>query len=114
MPRSSFVVLIAFLSVSTAHAQTADLVMINARVVTMNEEQPEASAVAISVDRVVWVGNTAEARRRFPAARLVDLAGATVLPGIIDAHTHLLSLGESLLKLNLKDVSTPEQAAPTS
>src|SRR5260370_6069776 len=32
------------------------------------------------------------------------------MPGIIDAHTHLLELGKSLLRLNLKDVATPEEA----
>ena len=93
-----------------AMAQTADLLLTNGRVVTMNEKQPAAEAVAISRDRVVWVGSANAARGRFPTARTVDLSGETVLPGITDAHTHLLPLGESLLRLNLKDVTSPEQA----
>src|SRR5262249_50714340 len=43
-------------------------------------------------------------------AGILDLQGATVLPGIIDAHTHMLELGKSLLRLNLKDVATEEEA----
>src|SRR5205807_6529221 len=62
-------------------------------------------------DRVAWVGSEAEAHQRFPKpARVVDLHGATVLPGIIDAHTHLLELGKSLLQLNLKDVPSDKEA----
>src|SRR5579885_3356184 len=94
-----------------AQTQPADLLLVNARVVTMNDRQPEAQAVAISDGRIAWVGSTADAHRRFRSARTLDLNGATVLPGLIDAHTHLLNLGQSLLKLNLKGVATPEEAA---
>jgi predicted amidohydrolase YtcJ len=101
------------LSSGRALAQAApatDLLVVNARLVTMSPGQPSAEALAIAGDRITWVGTTAEARRRHPgASRVVDLGGATVIPGIIDAHTHLLSLGESLLKLNLKDL--PSEAA---
>lgn len=107
MPRFSVLCLIAKLAL----AQRPDLVLLNAQVVTMNEKQPLATAVAISGGRISWVGETSEAGQRFAGARTLDLSRATVLPGIIDAHTHLLSLGESLLKLNLKDAATPEQAA---
>jgi predicted amidohydrolase YtcJ len=94
-----------------APSQPVDLVLLNAHVVTMNQSQPGGEAVAISGGHIAWVGASADARTKFPTARSLDLAGATVLPGIIDAHTHLLNLGESLLKLNIKDAHTPEQAA---
>lgn len=87
-----------------------DLLLLNASVMTMNERQPRAQAVAIKGERIAWVGSNAEAKKLFPhPTRLVDLGGATVLPGIIDGHAHLLSLGESFLKINLKDAATPEQ-----
>jgi hypothetical protein len=86
-----------------------DLLLINAHVITINSKQPTAEAIAIQGDRIAWVGTTAEARRRFArASRIIDLHGATVLPGLIDAHVHLVSLGQSLLRLNLKDV--PDEA----
>jgi predicted amidohydrolase YtcJ len=40
---------------------------------------------------------------------MMNLQGATVLPGLIDAHTHLINLGESLVRLNLKDIPTEEE-----
>ncbi|HJZ79931.1 MAG TPA: amidohydrolase, partial [Pyrinomonadaceae bacterium] len=65
----------------------------------------------IQGDRIAWVGTTTEARRRFPAAtQIIDLHGATVLPGLIDAHVHLFALGQSLLRLNLKDVADESEA----
>ena len=85
----------------------ADLVLVHAHVVTMDRARPEAQAIAIQGDRIVWVGTNEEAQKLFPgASRTLDLRGATVLPGIIDAHTHLISLGESLRRLNLKDAAT--------
>jgi predicted amidohydrolase YtcJ len=89
---------------------TADLLVVNGQLVTMNARQPSAEALAVVGDRISWVGTSAEARRRYPgAAQVVDLQGAAVIPGIIDAHTHLQSLGESLLRLNLKDL--PSESA---
>jgi len=100
-----------FLLVSSLSAQTsgADLLLLNAHVVTMNDKQPSAEAVAIEGDRILWVGSTSEAKRLYPnPVRTMDLYGATVLPGITDAHTHLINLGESLVRLNLKDIPTEQ------
>lgn len=101
--------LTVFFLVSPLSAQTsgADLLLLNAHVVTMNDKQPSAEAIAVQGDRIVWVGSTNEAKRLYPnPARTMDLFGATVLPGITDAHTHLINLGESLVRLNLKDIPT--------
>jgi predicted amidohydrolase YtcJ len=93
-----------------AQSSSADLLLFNAHVVTMNEKQPSAQAIAIRGGRILWVGNTAEAERLYPRpAHATDLHGATVLPGIIDAHTHLMNLGESLVRLNLKDIPTERE-----
>jgi predicted amidohydrolase YtcJ len=89
---------------------SADLLILNAHIVTMDAKHPTATATAIQGDRIVWVGDAAEAPERFPEARAIDLHGATVLPGIIDAHTHLIELGKSLVRLNLKDVATAQEA----
>ena len=88
-----------------------DLLFINAHAITIDRSRPAAEAVAIQGERIAWVGTTAEARRRFVGvSQIVDLHGATVLPGLIDAHVHLLALGQSLLRLNLKDVSDANEA----
>jgi predicted amidohydrolase YtcJ len=105
-----FVALFPLTGSLRAQSSSADLLLLNAHVVTMNQEQPSAQAIAIRGDRIVWVGGNEEAKRLFRrAAHTLDLHGATVLPGIIDAHTHLLELGQSLLKLNLKDVPTEKE-----
>ncbi len=89
------------------HNASPDLLVVNAHVITMDQARSTAGAIAIRGDRIVWVGSSQDARRLFPAAvQVIDLHGATVLPGIIDAHGHLLSLGQSYLKLNLKGVAT--------
>jgi len=76
----------------------------------MNEKQPSAQAIAIRGGRILWVGNTEEAERLYPRpAHAMDLHGATVLPGIIDAHAHLINLGQSLVRLNLKDIPTEKE-----
>ncbi|HKT69653.1 MAG TPA: amidohydrolase [Terriglobales bacterium] len=90
---------------------TPDLLLLNANVITMAPGQPAAEAIAVSHDRIAWVGTGADARRLYPGAtRVLDLHGATLLPGIIDSHTHLVELGKSLLQLNLKDVPSDKEA----
>ena len=88
-----------------------DLLLLNAHVITMNPSQPEMQAIAVQGDRIAWVGSDSKARQLFASAsRAIDLHGATVLPGLIDAHVHLVSLGQSLLRLNLKDVGDEAEA----
>src|SRR5205823_1483026 len=92
-------------------AAAVDLLLINAHVITIDKSKPEAEAIAIQGDRIAWIGTTVEARHQFSGAkRIIDLQGATVLPGLIDSHVHLLALGQSLLRLNLKDVPDEQTA----
>ena len=88
----------------------ADLLLFDGHIVTMNPQQPSAEAIAIRKDRIVWVGSEEESRNLFAKVPTLDLHRSTVLPGIIDSHTHLLELGISLLRLNLKDVATEQDA----
>src|SRR5215475_3506068 len=90
--------LILLLSAFSAGQQSPppDLLLFNAHVITMDRNQPSAQAIAIRQDRIAWVGSKDDARKLFGEnVRIVDLHGATVLPGIIDAHTHLAELGKS-------------------
>src|SRR5437773_714809 len=96
----------------TSHQRRAvDFLLLNARVITMDPTKPTAQAISIQGDRIAWVGTTDEAQRLFTnPSRVIDLHGATILPGLIDAHVHLLALGQSLLRLNLKDVADEKEA----
>lgn len=101
------------LLVCSASAQEfhPDLVLLDSNVITMNPTQPTAQAIAIQGDRIVWVGSDDAGRKLFgDKVTGMDLHGATVLPGIIDSHTHLLELGISLLRLNLKGVAREQDA----
>lgn len=98
-----------FLAAQAAGPESADLVLLNARVWTMEAEQPDAEAVAIRGNRIVLVGRDAEARRliRPGHTRVLELDEALVLPGFIDNHVHFAQAGRLLLGLNLLDVNEP-------
>ena len=77
--------------------QRADLVVVNARIYTVDNARPMASALAVRNGRVIFVGSDSEARLLAGSAtRLVDLRGRVVIPGMVDAHAHLLGLATSL------------------
>lgn len=81
---------------------TADLVILNARVLTMDETAPRAEAVAIAGNRILALGGNAEMRGLAGrATRLVDARGGTLLPGFVESHVHLFSgaYGQTLLQL---------------
>ncbi len=88
------------MTVPPAHAQ-ADMVLHNARIYTMNTDQPEAEALAVRGERILMVGAEAEVLEAYPEAQRVDAGGRTVVPGLIDAHVHLMGLGQSLLRADL-------------
>lgn len=80
---------------------TIDLLLTNANVLTMDPAQPAASAVAVSGERIVWVGDADDAATHLSGvAQTLDLGGATLLPGFNDAHHHLLLLGHWLTQIN--------------
>ncbi|GAA2647520.1 amidohydrolase [Nonomuraea recticatena] len=65
---------------------TADLIVRNARIHTVDDAFPRAEAMAVSGGRIVWLGDDADAPE---AARTIDAAGRLVLPGFVDAHNHV-------------------------
>lgn len=76
-----------------------DLVIYNGNLITLESEQPRATAMAVRDGRIVFVGDdrTAISLARTDARR-IDLAGATVTPGFCDAHIHFVTYGLMLLK----------------
>src|SRR3954468_9714076 len=91
-------------------SQPADLIVTNARVYTVDDAHPMASAFAVREGRIQFVGSTPEALAlRGPATRVLDAQGKTVLPGIVDAHGHLLGLGLSLASVQLFDTRSYAQ-----
>mgnify|MGYP002568527375 CR=1 FL=1 len=60
----------------------------NGNVITMNEAQPKAEAILVEDGKIVAVGSNEDLMEQRETAHLMDLDGATVLPGFIDAHSH--------------------------
>ncbi|MCX6591428.1 MAG: amidohydrolase [Acidobacteria bacterium] len=75
------------------HAADADLILHHGRVLTVDAKFTVTEAVAIKAGRVIAVGTSADLLRTQKGAKtqLIDLAGKTVLPGLNDAHVHILS-----------------------
>ncbi len=81
---------------------TADLVLRGGRVVTVDETLPEAQAVAIRGDRIMFVGSDSEVEAYTGReTEVIDLAGRLAIPGFIEGHGHLMGLGQSRLQLDL-------------
>ena len=97
----------------TAQSDTAEqavAVLTAARIHTENRAAPLATAIAWDQHgRLVAVGKAAELRKRYPQARHVDAGQATVIPGLIDAHAHLMGLGEALMLADLSGADSPEE-----
>ena len=73
-----------------------DLALVNANVLTMNRDRPRATAVAVAHGRITALDEIPPG-----AARVVDLRGATVLPGFHDAHNHMIGFGMSLGEVDI-------------
>jgi predicted amidohydrolase YtcJ len=98
----------AMTSVLTQNA--ADLVLVNGKIWTVNDRQPEAQAVAVLSNRVVAVGSTEEVRKWVGAnTKVIDLQGKRVTPGFNDSHVHFLDGGMGLAGVQLRYARTPEE-----
>ena len=85
-----------------------DLVLVNARVLTLEPEQPRAEAVAIRGQTIVAVGPGADVTQLAgPGTHTIDCQGMCMLPGFIDAHCHLLATASSLQGLACGPGSVP-------
>src|ERR1700730_7791254 len=79
---------------TTSIPDPADLILKNATIYTASEKQTHAEAVAVKGDRIMFVGANAEVKKfESKDTRVVDLHGATVVPGLTDAHHHLSGVG---------------------
>jgi len=102
----------AFLPVA-AGAQPAELVIRQASVLTMDGARPTAQAVAIRDKRIVYVGSDAGVQA-FVGRNTRVLSGSperewTVVPGLADAHAHLVGLGQSLLAIDVRGLASVER-----
>jgi predicted amidohydrolase YtcJ len=90
--------------------QPADLIVTNAHIYTVDENRPLAEAMAIRDGRVVFVGSArgAETYAGSHTQRL-DVDGKTIIPGMVDAHVHLIGLGTALRIVDLVGTRSYEE-----
>lgn len=93
---------LAALIASTAPAQDTDRIFTGGPVLTMNDAQPRADAVAVKDGRIVAVGGVNEIMALRGADTVVsDLAGRALLPGFVDGHVHIFGGGVQAMAANL-------------
>ncbi|MGC8811446.1 MAG: amidohydrolase [bacterium] len=84
----------------------ADIVFLNGNIITMNNQQPRAQALAIKGEKIFWVGADEEVKQTIGPQTLVkDLKGMTVIPGFIESHNHTLMFALDLQAIDLSTVN---------
>ena len=94
---------------AAAQQAPADLVVTNGRIYTADAARPVVDAMAIRAGRIVFVGDRAGAKALTGAqTQVLDLDGQTVIPGMTDAHAHVLGLGQALRNVDLVGTTSYE------
>lgn len=91
--------------------QHVDLIIKNGTIYTVNDNNDIAEAVAIRGSRIVAVGTTQDIENQYTSQNEIDAQGKTVVPGFIDAHAHVLGLGQALTELDLVGTTSADQIA---
>jgi predicted amidohydrolase YtcJ len=99
-------------SAPTQSRPAADLLLINAKVWTVDSAKPAAEAVAVLGERIVAVGTNREVEAwRGVNTRTIDLRGNLLLPGFDDAHVHFFDGGSQLDRIQLNDATSAQEFA---
>jgi predicted amidohydrolase YtcJ len=84
-----------------------DLVIQNGNFITLNEEEPLASALAIKDGKIFKIGTYDEIKLlQSENTKAIDLQGKTAIPGFIDSHIHLISLGLDMQVIDLRGITS--------
>jgi predicted amidohydrolase YtcJ len=82
-------------TLGSARAQAPDTVLVNGKILTVDDRFTIVEALAVRGERIVKVGTTSEiAALKGPTTRSIDLNGRTVIPGLIDNHAHFIRVAE--------------------
>ena len=113
--RTPTMALLGLLAFSASHAAqpVADIIYTGGDIVTVNELQPSAEAVAVRGGKIAAVGYRDEIMKlKGPKTKVIDLGGKTMIPGLIDAHGHVYLTGIQALRPTC--CHRPMARAPTS
>jgi hypothetical protein len=110
-------ILLAILFTSCSEDQScksADVVLINSTIYTLNDSAPSAQALAFLGDTLVFVGSNALSKEyQCNEAKVIDLKGSYVYPGFVDSHAHLKGIGHRENSLNLQGIDSLKEMLTT-
>ena len=105
-----FLFIFLFFSPANSQKQTADLIVTNAVVRTMDDKLPRAQSIAVSGNKIIFVGKDSDAKKFTGAkTKVIDANGKLVIPGFNDAHVHILGMGNLFSAIDLRFIRTPQE-----
>lgn len=105
-----FVISFSWIASGETRSQAADVILIHARIYTVNTSQPWAEALAIGNGKILAVGNDDEiSHYRGTSTKVIDGKGRLVLPGFTDCHVHFMDGSFSLQQVNVEDAKNLDQ-----
>ena len=88
--------------------EMADLVLLNGKIVTIDEDNPQGEALAVKRDRIIVVRSNKEIGKYIDkkVTKVIDLQGKLALPGFNDSHVHFVYGGHALMSVSLDSVTS--------
>lgn len=112
MTKKIFILIAVVIYAPQAFGQaiTADLVVTNGNIRTMDEKRTVARSIAVLNGKIIALGSNADTKALIGAkTRVIDARGKLILPGFNDAHVHFMPTGSQLSSVDLRDAKTPEE-----
>jgi predicted amidohydrolase YtcJ len=107
---SVFLFIISCVLFSCHHSSSPDMILLNGKIVTVDQDFTIAEAVAVKDDKIIAVGSNKKIKNLAGSlTRMIDLNGSTVIPGLIDAHLHPEPASLSELEEEIPDVHTIDE-----
>lgn len=108
--RSCYVVILGIVFIQCSKQTPADLILRNGTIYTLEDVSPNVSAVAVTDGLIVYAGDDAGiADFQGEKTEVIDLAGATVTPGLIEGHGHIMGIGYNEMNLDLLNTTSFEE-----
>jgi len=108
--KNTFLPLLLLLFISACNKQQkVDLLVINAKVYTVNDSLKEASAFAVKDGKFIAIGNTQTLTDQYSATQVIDVDQKPIFPGLIDAHCHFLGMGLVAQKIRLEGTKSYDE-----
>ncbi len=101
MKKLSVIILLILVVSCSNEKPSADTIVFNANVYTVNPNFEKVEAFAIKEGRFLEIGTSEAIKNKYQADTIIDAKGQTILPGLIDAHCHFLTLGQLQQQVNL-------------